>query len=230
MTDLFLDSYARLLDDLPQSNPWASIETSGFLDLLLPEADGGAGLSLEAFFPLAVETGRRLPSVDILSAMARRIADPVPGALAATLVAGEMAGALAAVEALTVEYASTRKQFGREIGRFQAVQQQIAVLAEETLAARMAAEMAFVGPPLGASKYRAAVAKIRCNRAASEASAIAHAVHGAIGVSEEYGLHRYTKRLRTLAMAQGSETAWACSLGDWVFSDARDIASIARML
>lgn len=162
--------------------------------------------------------------------MARRAADPIPRALAAVLAAGEMAGALEAVQALTLEYAGSRRQFGREIGRFQAIQHQIAVLAEEAIAARAAAEIAFVGAPGEVSERRAAVAKIRCGQAAVRVAAIAHAVHGAIGVSEEYALRRYTRRLRELALAQGGETTWAALLGSWALSDARDITSLARAL
>lgn len=230
MTDLFLQSYSRLLEELHGDDPWSIIEDSGFLDLLVAEEDGGAGLSLEQFFPLAVETGRKVAPVDILAAIARRVSDPIPYPLATIFVAAEMAGVMTAIQALTVEYASTRKQFGREIGRFQAVQQQLAVLAEQVLVAHMAAEMAFVGRPADLSERRAAVAKICCNRAASKVAAIAHAVHGAIGVSEEYALHRYTNRLRALGMQQGGEAGWARRLGEWVFASTDDITTMARCL
>lgn len=230
MTDLFLDQYCRLLDSLPASDPWPALENSGFLDFLISEASGGGGASLEDLFPLALETGRRLPPADVLSAMASRLSDPVPRPLAAILAAGEMAGALSAIEALTVDYVRTRKQFGREIGRFQAIQQQIAVLTEEVIAAHMAAGMAFVGEPAKISENRAAAAKLRCNRAAFRAASIAHAVHGAIGVSEDYGLHRFTGRLRQLAMAHGGETTWAQKLGDWVLNEGWDITSLVRAL
>jgi alkylation response protein AidB-like acyl-CoA dehydrogenase len=141
-----------------------------------------------------------------------------------------MVGAMAAVQALTVEYALTRKQFGREIGRFQAVQHQIAVMAEETMAARMAAQAAFVGLPSELSDRRAAVAKLRCGQAAGRVSAIAHAVHGAIGVSEEHSLHRHTRRLRAWRLAHGGESWWAARLGGWALSETQDFTSLARAL
>lgn len=230
MSEVILESFARMIDGLPRDDPWAVIERSGFLDVLVAESEGGGGFMLEDLFPLAIEAGRRLAPADLLADMARRVADPVPEALAVTLVAGEMAGMLIAVEALTVEYAATRRQFGREIGRFQAIQQQLAVLAEEVRAARMAAEMAFVGGPLDAALHRAAVAKIRCNLAAEEAASIAHAVHGAIGISAEHSLHRYTRRLRELAMTHGGETGWSRRLGQWVLDSTGDITALARAL
>ncbi|MGA0606879.1 acyl-CoA dehydrogenase family protein [Phenylobacterium sp. VNQ135] len=223
MSDLISEQYARLLESLPPEDPWPPLEQSGFLDLL-------AEVSLEEVFPLALATGARAGAPDVLQAMARRFADPVPAALAATLAAGEMAGSMLAIQALTADYAVTRKQFGREIGKFQAIQHQIAVMAEEVVAARMAAQAAFVGAPADLSERRAAAAKIRCNQAAARVAAIAHAVHGAIGVSEEFVLHHHTRRLRALSLAHGGESVWAVRLGDWALSQAQDFTSLARAL
>jgi acyl-CoA dehydrogenase len=221
--DLLAEQFARLLDSLPAGDPWPALEESGFLDLL-------AEASLEEVFPLALVVGAKAQAPDVLDVMARRLADPVPRALAATLAAGEMAGALQAVQALTADYALTRKQFGREIGKFQAIQHQIAVMAEEVMAARMAAQAAFVGAPSEVSERRAAAAKIRCNQAAARVSAIAHAVHGAIGVSDEFVLHHHTRRLRALSLAHGGESWWAAQLGDWALSEAQDFTALARAL
>ena len=241
MSDLLRDQYARLLDGLPAGDPWPSLLESGFLDVLKSEADDGAGLSLEDLFPLALETGRRPEAPAVMETMAARLTmpeavdvgdvEPTLGrALAAVLAAGQMAGAMKAIEAMTVEYAITRKQFGREIGRFQAVQQQIAVLAEETMVARMAAQAAFTGSPLEVSERLAAVAKIRAGQAAQVVSGIAHAVHGAIGVSAEHPLHLHTRRLRAWGFAHGGETWWARKLGVWAVSESLDLTSLARAL
>ncbi|MCW2607979.1 MAG: acyl-CoA dehydrogenase, partial [Frankiales bacterium] len=59
------------------------------------------------------------------------------GALSRSLL---IAGALDRVLALTLRYAGERRQFGRSIGAFQAVQQQVALLAAETAAARAAVD------------------------------------------------------------------------------------------
>jgi acyl-CoA dehydrogenase len=151
-------------------------------------------------------------------------------ALAAAISAALMVGALQAVQAMTLEYASTRKQFGREISKFQAIQHQLAVLAEETIAARMAAQAAFVGAPLAISPLRAGVAKIRAGRAAQNAAAIAHAVHGAIGVSQEYPLHHLTRALHKGRLAHGGETYWSALLGRWALSQEGDFNSLARAI
>src|SRR5256885_2055355 len=57
--------------------------------------------------------------------------------------AAQMAGGLEAILALATRYATERRQFGKPIGQFQAIQQSIAVLAGHAAAAGMAAANAF---------------------------------------------------------------------------------------
>jgi acyl-CoA dehydrogenase len=54
----------------------------------------------------------------------------------------QIAGALDSLLDLTTRYSQERSQFGRALAKFQAIQQQIAVLAEDTFAARMASAFA----------------------------------------------------------------------------------------
>ncbi|UXJ49888.1 acyl-CoA dehydrogenase family protein [Pseudomonas citronellolis] len=133
-------------------------------------------------------------------------------ALGAAFSAALIAGAGERVLQLTLEYANTRQQFGKPIGRFQAIQQQLSVLAEEVFAARMAAQLALHGASWPAS-VPAAVAKARCSAAAERICAIAHGVLGAIGVTEEYDLQLYTRRLHEWRADYGSESAWQPLIG-----------------
>ena len=247
--DLFLDAFCKLLDGLG-GDPWPELQASGFLDVLRPETEGGAGLDLSGVFPLALECGRRAAPSAIVQTLLARLVDPaaldcadaapvlvaggVDGAIARALCAAAdaamMAGALEALRAMTLDHASTRRQFGREISKFQAIQHQIAVLAEEVMAARMAAESALAGAPLEISLQAAAVAKMRCGEAAQACAGIAHAVHGAIGVSAEHGLHRLTGLLHRLRLAHGGEAFWARSLGAWALARNDDAATLARSL
>lgn len=247
--NLILDQFSRLLDDLP-ADPWPTLVESGFLDLLRAPEAGGAGLELADVFPLAFETGRRAQAPRVIETMVARLVDPdaldvadlevalLDGgvasdqarALAAAVAAALMAGAVDVLQAMTVDYAGTRKQFGREIARFQAVQHQIAVMAEEVMAARMAAQVAFDGAPLDISPRRAAAAKLRCGQAAQAVSAIAHAVHGAIGVSQEHALHHFTGALHRRRLAHGGESYWAQQLGRWAIAGADDVTTLARAL
>jgi len=247
--DLFLDPWRRLLDGLGV-DPWPELVGSGFLDLLRPEAEGGAGLDLAGLFTLAFEAGRRPRAPRVLPTILARLADPqaldcpdaepvlvaggedpvVARALCAAIDAAVMAGAIDALQAMTLDYASTRRQFGREISKFQAIQHQIAVMAEEVMAARMAAEIAMAGPPLSVSVEAAAVAKMRCGEAAMACAGIAHAVHGAIGVSAEHDLHHFTGTLHRLRLAHGGEAWWARRLGAWALSRSDDAATLVRSL
>lgn len=133
-----------------------------------------------------------------------------------------MAGAIEHTLALVVDYANLRVQFGRQIGKFQAVQQSIAVLATQAAAARAAADagseaiddwLAGHGAPLTHS-IDALSAKIRTGEAAGQVSAIAHQVFGAIGFTEEHELHNFTKRLWSWRDECGNEAFWSLILGE----------------
>lgn len=133
--------------------------------------------------------------------------------LGAMLRASQMAGALRRVLDLSLDYANTRQQFGRPIGRFQAVQQSLAQLAAEVAAAEVAAAAAWAARDNGTAAFEAAVAKIRTGEAARIGAAIAHQVHGAIGVTDEHMLHYATRRLWSWRQEFGTEAAWAERLG-----------------
>lgn len=133
-------------------------------------------------------------------------------ALGAAFSAALIAGAAERVLQLTLEYATTRQQFGKPVGGFQAIQQQISVLAEEVFAARMAAQLALRGPAWPQA-IPAAVAKARCSSAAVRICNIAHAVFGAIGVTEECDLQLYTRRLYAWRADFGSEAYWQPLIG-----------------
>ena len=133
--------------------------------------------------------------------------------LGAALRVLQIAGALDRVLHLTVAYAQERKQFGRPIGKFQAIQQNIAILAAQVAASRAAANLmeSLVGAGCGA--YGVAAAKLRSNEAATVASKLAHQVHGAMGFTQEYPLHFATKRLWSWRDEFGSEAQCGAQLG-----------------
>lgn len=133
------------------------------------------------------------------------------GALARALL---IAGALESALELSTRYATERVQFGRRIGQFQAIQQELARFAGETAAAVAAALSAAGAIERGENALLAvASAKIRTAHAAQEGALIAHQVHGAIGVTEDYVLHHSTLRLWAWREEFGNEAAWAMELG-----------------
>jgi len=141
--------------------------------------------------------------------------------LAALLHAGLLAGAMKKTFDLTMGYANERVQFGKSIGKFQAIQHQLSVMAEQVAAAHMAAEAAFGATAALPAAGACAVAKARTSEAAQRVASIAHAVHGAIGVTEEYDLQLYTRRLHEWRVAHGSEAYWHRVLGG-LFLESRE--------
>ena len=132
------------------------------------------------------------------------------GALARAVM---MAGAAQSVLEQSVEYANDRVQFGRTIGKFQAIQQSLAVLAGEVASAQSAVAAASRAARPGPQFFDVAVAKIRAGQAASVAANIAHQVHGAICFTYEHSLHYATRRLWSWRAEFGSESFWAEHLG-----------------
>ena len=115
--------------------------------------------------------------------------------------------------AISVEYARERVQFGRPIGRFQAVQQQLAVLAGEVAAAKAACEAAADACDRGDGTLAIAAAKCRIGQAVGTATRVAHQTHGAIGFTHEHELHHRTRRLWAWRDEYGSEGYWAEVVG-----------------
>jgi acyl-CoA dehydrogenase len=142
-----------------------------------------------------------------------------------TARAVQSAGALEALLEAALRYAGERVAFERPIGRFQAVQHNLARLAGEASAA-LAASSSAADAMERAERLverterfdegvflETAAAKIRCAEAAYEGAAIAHQVFGALGYSQEHILHRFTLRLLAWREDFGNESLWAAELG-----------------
>jgi acyl-CoA dehydrogenase len=141
--------------------------------------------------------------------------------MGSTVRSVETAGALEAILSLSVAYANERVAFERPIGKFQAVQQNLARLAGEVAAALAvsgsAADTISQGGTFDdAVFFEAASAKIRTAEAATEGAAIAHQVLGAIGFTQEHILHRFTLRMLSWRDDFGNESHWAAELGKHV--------------
>jgi acyl-CoA dehydrogenase len=136
----------------------------------------------------------------------------------AALYAALLAGAMQKVFDMTLAYANDRRQFGKSIGKFQAIQHQISEMAEHVVAASIAAEAAFQTDGDVPAPLASAIAKSRASEAAVPVASIAHAVHGAIGVTEEYDLQLFTRRLHEWRIAHGSEACWNEVIGHAVLA------------
>jgi acyl-CoA dehydrogenase len=134
-------------------------------------------------------------------------------AVGAAMRTQQIAGALARLTEITTQYAQDRVQFGRPIGKFQAVQQNLAVMAGQAAAAVAAADLAAEAVADGVKILPIAAGKARAGEAAGIAAAIAHQVHGAIGFTFEHNLHFLTRRLWSWRDEFGKDSVWHRLLG-----------------
>jgi acyl-CoA dehydrogenase len=193
----------------------------------------GASVALVAADAARIGEGRSLggdPSNTVTLDRARPLAlEPAPRGLDATALmlmgsvirSVQTGGALETVLAMCVRYANDRVAFERPIAKFQAVQHNLARLADETAAAVAAAGSAADALATSADfddgiLLETMAAKIRCAEAAQEGAAIAHQVHGAIGFTKEHVLHRFTLRMLGWRDDFGNESHWAVALGELV--------------
>jgi acyl-CoA dehydrogenase len=202
--------------------PWAR---EAELVVVLVEGGEGSRLLLLGGGDLAVERGRnlageprdgvrldcRLSPHQVVGSDLRGTELIRRGALARTVA---MAGAAEAALALTSSYVGERRQFGRPLAAFQAVQQRLAIMVGEVRAMRAAADAATAAAEAGSGEEVAiAAAKAFASAAAGSVAAAAHQLHGAIGYTEEHRLHRATTRLWSWREEFGDETCWSRSLG-----------------
>ena len=135
-------------------------------------------------------------------------------------------GALQAALTQTLDYARQRRQFGKAIAQFQAVQQSLAVMGAEVAAVSCAVGAAFraadSAADIGDAGFEIACARLRANQAIEIGVATAHQVHGAIGFTQEYALRRYTQRLIGWRSEYGNDRAWSDWLGQRIAARGAD--------
>ncbi len=131
----------------------------------------------------------------------------------AMLRTAQIAGALEATMNLSIRYATERVQFGKPISAFQAIQHQLAQMAQQTGSSVVSAEAAFTESNTQLAALQIASAKICSAEAAGTVAAMAHAVHGAIGFTHEHALQQGTRRLWAWRSEFGNLGHWAQRLG-----------------
>ncbi len=163
----------------------------------------------------------------LLNAAAQPLGDPTNGAGALAAIQGtvnagiaaacaEAVGAMQAAYDLAMAYLNTRKQFGRVIGANQALRHRAAemlVSLETARSAAIAAAFAVDDPgsaDAGADLLRAKMLIGRHGRLVAQA---AIQLHGGIGMTEEYAVGHYLRRLTVLDQLFGDADAQAARLG-----------------
>jgi alkylation response protein AidB-like acyl-CoA dehydrogenase len=116
----------------------------------------------------------------------------------------EMVGNIQRVLEMTVDYAKERKQFDHPIGSFQIIQHYCADMATDIDGARFSTYQAawMLSEGLPCTK-EVAIAKAWIGEASQRVVALAHQIHGAIGVTIEHDLHFYTRRAKAAELAFG---------------------------
>ncbi len=124
---------------------------------------------------------------------------------AAVLQASYAVGLCERALSLAVNHVSTREQFGRPIGSFQAVAHRCADMRIDIDACRyLALQAAWRLDQGGRADLDVAAAKAYINDAVRRVFTNAHQVHGAIGYSTEYDLQLFTRRAKAFELSLGS--------------------------
>jgi len=125
-------------------------------------------------------------------------------------LAAEIGAVARAAVDLTVQYVKDRRQFGRAIGSYQAVQHRLSECSVAVEAIRQLTRRAAATEDVQDALIAASYAKEACARIIYDTQQF----HGAIGVTYEYPLHLWTYRLRLLQGELGSFADTASALAD----------------
>lgn len=176
---------------------WVRAGADGLTEVPERCADG----TLSALLELDGVAGERMDGVD-----EDALADVIDHARVA--LSAELVGVMDRVLELTLQYLDERKQFGRPIGSFQALQHRAVDLwmQRELAAAALRSAVEVLDDPDTDRRSRAAAAssvKARVAHAAPMLGSEALQLHGAIGFTDEYDLGLYINRALTLAPRLG---------------------------
>ena len=127
------------------------------------------------------------------------------GALSRVVMA---AGALAAMSQMTIDYTNDRRQFGKPVATFQAVQLHLVTVAQAAVRAQMAADVAVRALDRGDFDVAIAAARVVVDDAITVGTRAAHQAHGAMGVTRDYPLQYLTRRLWSWRHEWGTTTYW----------------------
>jgi alkylation response protein AidB-like acyl-CoA dehydrogenase len=122
------------------------------------------------------------------------------------LLCAEAVGAMEALNAATLDYAKTRKQFGQPIARFQVLQHRMVDMFMHLEQARSMACLAAVRASSDDARERGRVvsaAKVRIGQAARFIGQQAVQIHGGMGVTNELPAAHLFKRLTMIEMTLG---------------------------
>lgn len=189
----------------------AALDENGLFDLLVPQSEGGIGATMADTVACLRCVGAAAAPGPILEIIIERA--KLQGAeahnAAALLNAARISGTIRWIFECTAAYANERVQFGKPLGKQQAVQQMLALLADHMLAAEAITDTAAAAP----SPRLIAAARARVGDASDCAIEVGHQVHGAMGYTREYALNYRTRNLIAWRDQFGSVLDWKADLG-----------------
>ena len=129
------------------------------------------------------------------------------------MAAGAVGAAQSALD-LATEYVKTRKQFGKEIGRYQLVQKLIVDMTVRTEAARALTARAADALDQGLSGRReCSIAKLYSSEAAHEVASMSLQAHGGLGYSTDYPVERIFRDTRGALIPEGTSEIQTLIIG-----------------
>ncbi|SET59207.1 acyl-CoA dehydrogenase family protein [Oceanicella actignis] len=186
-----------------------------------PRDEGGVGLFLVAADApglsrrgYATQDGMRAAEVALRDVRAEALGDP-EGAMpiirqvadeAVAALCAEAVGAMERAHELTIEYLKTRQQFGVHIGAFQALQHRGAemfVALEQARSMAMLAAMMSRDPDPVERSRAVSGAKVQVDRSGRFIGQSAIQLHGGVGMTMEYAVGHYFKRLSMIEKTFG---------------------------
>jgi 3-oxocholest-4-en-26-oyl-CoA dehydrogenase beta subunit len=204
-TKLFVD-YAHVADHI-----LCAADTAEGLSLFMVERNS-PGLSIQAFKALGYDKPCEVVFENVLLPESTRLgpsggAGPILAILerkAAVAKCAEMLGMMRSSFEMALTHAKERRQFGRPIGAFQAVQHHLANMAVAMDSARYLTYQAAWRIARGLPTDReAAMAKAYVSGAAGLVTRLAHQILGAISFCDEHDMHLYYRKAKSAAIAFG---------------------------
>lgn len=190
----------------------ATIEGEAGLGIFLVDAQA-SGLTLDSY-PLI--DGSHAADLELAGIRVDNAALLASGAAGADLLAealdrariaqcAQALGAMEAALAVASEYAKDRKQFGQPIGKFQAIQHMAAQMFAATFEARSALYQALAasGGSPAARAVATSIAKVKVAETSQIVGRSGIQIHGGYGITDEYAISHYYRRLLSLEKQYG---------------------------
>ncbi len=217
-----LDGHKVMVFDAPSADQLLATATlDGQAALFLVDA-GAQGVSLNTY-PLV--DGSRAADVAFSGVMLDTQALLATGTVAASVVEegldcarvaliAQAVGAMEAAVKISADYAKERQQFGQPIGKFQAIQHIAADMFVASFQARSAlyAALRDIDGNAGRRSRVVAMAKVVSGMAGQTVSRNGIQIHGGYGITDEYAISHYYRRLMVLEKQYGSIDAHAARL------------------